>query len=53
MKTRFGRYRQRWEYNNKMDLGEIIREDVDWINTAQDRDQCRGLVDTVPNLRVP
>jgi hypothetical protein len=27
--------------------------DMDWINLAQDRDQCRALVNTVMNLRVP
>jgi hypothetical protein len=26
---------------------------VDWIDMAQDRDQCRALVNTVMNLRVP
>jgi hypothetical protein len=26
---------------------------VDWIDMAQDRDQCRALVNTVLNLRVP
>jgi hypothetical protein len=36
-----------------MDLGEIGRDGVDWIELAQDRDQWRTLVNTVMNLRVP
>jgi len=30
---------------------EIRREDTDWIYLAQDRDQCRVLMDTVMKLR--
>jgi hypothetical protein len=26
---------------------------MDWIDLAQDRDQCKALVNTVMNLRVP
>jgi hypothetical protein len=36
-----------------MNLREIGREGLDWINLAQDRDQWRDLVNTVMNLRVP
>jgi hypothetical protein len=36
-----------------MDLREIGWGDMDWINLAQDRDQCRAVVKTVINLRVP
>jgi hypothetical protein len=36
-----------------MDLGEIGWGVVDWIVLAQDRDKCRGLVNSVMNLRVP
>jgi hypothetical protein len=36
-----------------MDLREILREDVDWIHLARDRDQWRAVVNTVVNLRVP
>jgi hypothetical protein len=36
-----------------MNLREIGWGGVDWIDVAQDRDQCRALVDTVMNLRVP
>jgi hypothetical protein len=37
----------------KMDLREIGRDEVDWIDMAQDRDQWRALVNTVLKLRVP
>jgi hypothetical protein len=36
-----------------MDLREIGWDDVEWIDMAQDRDQWRGLVKMVLNLRVP
>jgi hypothetical protein len=39
--------------NIKMDLREIGWDGVDWIDTAQDRDQWRALVNTVLNLWVP
>jgi hypothetical protein len=39
--------------NIKIDLREIGRGDVDWIDLAQDRDQWRALVNTVMKLRVP
>jgi hypothetical protein len=47
------RSRRRWENNIKMDLGEIGRDGVDWIDLAQDRGQWRALVNTVMNPRVP
>jgi hypothetical protein len=33
------RPRHRWKDNIKMDLGEIVFGDVDWIHLAQDRDR--------------
>jgi hypothetical protein len=36
-----------------MDLREIRRDGVDWIDLAQDKDQWRALMDTVMNFRVP
>jgi hypothetical protein len=30
--------------NFKIDLGEIRWDGMDWIDLAQDRDQCRALV---------
>jgi hypothetical protein len=38
--------------NIKMDHREIGWGGMDWIDLAQDRDQCRALVYTVMNLRV-
>jgi hypothetical protein len=52
-KRPLGRPRRRWVDNIKMDLGEIGWDGVDWIDMAQDSDQCRALVNTVLNLRVP
>jgi hypothetical protein len=52
-KRPLGRPRRRWVDNIKMDLGEIGWAGMDWIEMAQDRDQWRGLVNTVMNLRVP
>jgi hypothetical protein len=39
--------------NIKVDLREIGWGGMDWIDLAQDRDQWRGLVNMVMNLRVP
>jgi hypothetical protein len=43
---------RRWENNIKMDLGELGWGGMVWIDLAQDRDQWRGLVSAVMNLRV-
>jgi hypothetical protein len=48
-----GRPRRRWVDNIAMDLRELEWDGMDWIELAQDRDQCRVLVNTVMNLRVP
>jgi hypothetical protein len=52
-KGSLGRPRRRWVDNIKMDLREIGWDGVDWIQLAQDKDQWRGLVNTVMNLLVP
>jgi hypothetical protein len=39
--------------NIKINLGEIGWDGRDWIKLTQDRDQWRGLVNTVMKLRVP
>jgi hypothetical protein len=38
--------------NIKMDLGEIIWCDVDWISLIQDDDNWRDLVNVVIGLRI-
>jgi hypothetical protein len=52
-KRPFGRIRQRWVDNIKMDLGEIGGGGVDWIGLVQDGDKLRALVNSVMNLQVP
>jgi hypothetical protein len=42
-----------WEDIIKMNLREIGWGGMDWIDLAQDRDQCMALVNTLINLRVP
>jgi hypothetical protein len=41
------------EDNIKMNLGEIGCICMDWIHLAQEREQCRALINSVMNLRVP
>jgi hypothetical protein len=48
-----GRPRRRWVDNIKMDLREIGRGVMNWIDLARNRDQWRALVKAVMNLRVP
>jgi hypothetical protein len=42
-----------WVDNNRMDLGEMGWDDVDWIGLTKDRNRWRALVDSVLNLWVP
>ena len=39
--------------NIKMDLQEVGRGDMDWIELTQDRDRWWPLVNVVRNLQVP
>jgi hypothetical protein len=49
-KSPLRRPRRKWEDNVKMNLREIGRGVMDWIDLAQDRDQWWALVNTVMNL---
>ena len=48
-----GRPRRRWEDNIRMDLEEIGISTRNWVDSAQDRDYRRALVNEALNLRVP
>jgi hypothetical protein len=48
-----GRPRLRWEDNNNMDLQEVGRGSMDWIELAEVRDRWWALVNAVMNIRVP
>ena len=50
-KRPLGRLRSRWKNNIKMDLQEVGRESMDWINVAQDSDRWRALLNAVMNPR--
>ena len=46
------RYRHRWEDNIRMDFEEIGTNLGNWVDSAQDRDYWRALVNAALNLRV-
>ena len=48
-----GRPRLRWEDNIRMDLEEIVINEGNWADSAQDRGYWRALVNAALNLRVP
>ena len=48
-----GRPRRRWEDNIRMDLEEIGINPGNWVDSAQDRNYWRALVNAALNLRVP
>ena len=52
-KRPLGRPRRRWEDNIRMDLEEIGINAGSWVDSAQDRDYWRALVNAALNLRVP
>ena len=52
-KRPLGRPRRRWEDNIRMDLEEIGIKAGNWIDTDQDRNNWRTLVNSALNLRVP
>jgi hypothetical protein len=52
-KRPLGRPRRRWEDNIRMDLEEIDINTSNWVDSAQDRDYWRVLVNAALNLWVP
>ena len=48
-----GRPRHRWEGNIRMDLEEVGINAGNWVDSAQNRDYWRALVNVALNLRVP
>jgi hypothetical protein len=52
-KRPLGRPRRRWVNKIKVALREIGWGGMDCIDLAQDRNQCRALVNTVMNILVP
>jgi hypothetical protein len=49
-KTLLGRPRCRWEDNIRMNLREIWWKDVECVHLAQERDQCRVVVNTLGSI---
>ena len=48
-----GRPRRRWEDNIRMDLEEIGVNVGNWVESSQDRNYWRALVNVTLNLLVP
>ena len=52
-KRLLGRSKRRWEDNIRLDLEEIGINTGNWVDSAQDRNYWRALVNAELNLRVP
>jgi len=52
-KRPLGRPWRIWEDNIRMELDEICINVGNWVDSAQDRDYWRALVNAALNLRVP
>ena len=52
-KRPLGRPRRRCENNIRMDLEEIGINAGNWVDSAQDRNYWRALVNVALNLRIP
>ena len=52
-KRPLGRPRRRWEDNIRMNLEEIGINAGNWVDSAEDRNYWRALVNAALNLRVP
>ena len=53
LKRPIGRPRGSWEDNIRMDLKEIDINTRNWVDSAQDRNYWRALLNAALNLRVP
>ena len=51
-KRTLGSPRRTWEDNIRLDLEEIDIHSGNWVDSAQDRDYWRALVNATLNLRV-
>ena len=52
-KRPLGKPRSRWKDNIRIDLEDIVMNAGNWVDSAQDRDCWRALVNAALNLRVP
>ena len=52
-KRPLGKPRRKWEQNIRMDLEELGISAGNWVDSAQDRNYWRALVNAALNLRVP
>ena len=52
-KRPLGSPRRKWKDNIRMDLKEIGVNARDWVDSAQDKDYWKALVNAALNLRVP
>jgi hypothetical protein len=52
-KRALGRPRRMWEDNIRIDLKEMCIDTRNWVDSAQDRDYLRALVNAGMNYRVP
>ena len=52
-KRHLGRPKRRWDDNIRMDLEEISINAGNWVDSAQDRNYWRALLNESLNLRVP
>ena len=53
LKRPLGRSRRRWENNIRKDLEEIGINAENWVDSAQDRNYWRALVNAALNLHKP
>ena len=52
-KRPLGKRRRRWEDNIRMELEDTGTKAGNWVDSAQDRDYWRALLNAALNLRVP